>query len=48
MAELKTPNGLIVGLIPEKPTLIEEKPEPVEEKPTTEVAAPHRGRKKSN
>lgn len=44
MAEVKTPNGLIVGLIPKKSTAVEEKPAV---KPTvTEV--PHRGRKKSN
>lgn len=43
MAELKTPNGLIVGLIPKKSTTVEEKPA----KPTV-GEVPHRGRKKSN
>lgn len=46
MAELKTPNGLIVGLIPEKPTPVKEKPV-IEEKPVIDTTL-HRGRKKSN
>ena len=44
MAELKTPNGLIVGLIPKKSAPVEEK---TAVKPTV-TETPHRGRKKSN
>lgn len=47
MAELLTPKGLVVGLIPEKKEAAPEEPKAeVSEKETEEAPTVHRGRKR--